>query len=385
MSHSPAGWYPDADGVMRYWDGLAWTEPPTPRPHGGSRGGTTVPVPQGTAHTTQMATQMATTQMATTQMATTQMPTTQVVTAAPVARMGPSASDLAAQARAGAVADDALTFASRPHDDREWFQRKRFLVPGGLAVLLVVGLLLTGGDDPTPAASPVAAPASSGPAAEPTEDPTPSEVPTVGASTPNEGPSDDPTEGMGETSPFLTYNEAFGTFSKFTKKGRGDGVVRLPSGVSAALVRVTHEGDSNFGIQVLDENNQPTADLLVNVVGSYRGTTAYGFSDFGAAPAKLRILADGAWSVTLSPIASAPKFDGSASGTGDRVFRYDGDPATVKIRHDGEANFSVLQIGQGYPDLLVNEVGEYEGTVPLSAGPSVLTLKADGDWSVKKD
>lgn len=382
MSHSPAGWYPDADGVMRYWDGLAWTEPPMPQSQGSSRAGTTIPVPQGMAHTTQM----PTTQMSTTQMPTTQMPTTQVATAAPVFRRGPSAADLAAQARAGAVADEGtLTFTSGARDGREWFQRKRFLVPGGLAALLVVGLLLTGGDDPTPSASPVAASASSAPAAEPTDDPTPSEVPTVGASTPTDEPTDEATEGGEETSPFVTYNEAFGTFSKFSKKGRGDGVVRLPSGVSAALVRVTHDGESNFGVQVLDENNQPTADLLVNVVGSYRGTTAYGFNDFGAAPAKLRILADGAWSVTISPIASAPKFDGSASGTGDRVFRYDGDPASVKIRHRGEANFSVLQIGQGYPDLLVNEVGEYDGTVPLSAGPSVLTIKADGDWSIRKD
>ena len=31
--------------------------------------------------------------------------------------------------------------------------------------------------------------------------------------------------------------------------------------------------------------------------------------------------------------------------------------------------------------LLVNEIGAYTGTVPLSAGPSVITVSADGNWT----
>ena len=32
--------------------------------------------------------------------------------------------------------------------------------------------------------------------------------------------------------------------------------------------------------------------------------------------------------------------------------------------------------------LLVNEIGAYSGTVPLSAGPSILTVTADGAWTL---
>lgn len=32
MSETPAGWYPQADGTQRYWDGNAWTEHIAPGP-----------------------------------------------------------------------------------------------------------------------------------------------------------------------------------------------------------------------------------------------------------------------------------------------------------------------------------------------------------------
>jgi hypothetical protein len=32
--------------------------------------------------------------------------------------------------------------------------------------------------------------------------------------------------------------------------------------------------------------------------------------------------------------------------------------------------------------LLVNEIGAYTGTVPLSSGPSVISVSADGNWTL---
>lgn len=43
---TPAGWYPDAGGTPRYWDGQAWTAhtaPPGPGIGGDSRTGSTGP------------------------------------------------------------------------------------------------------------------------------------------------------------------------------------------------------------------------------------------------------------------------------------------------------------------------------------------------------
>jgi hypothetical protein len=36
------------------------------------------------------------------------------------------------------------------------------------------------------------------------------------------------------------------------------------------------------------------------------------------------------------------------------------------------------------PNLMVNEIGSYQGTVPAVAGPSVVTVTADGRWSIKE-
>jgi hypothetical protein len=33
------------------------------------------------------------------------------------------------------------------------------------------------------------------------------------------------------------------------------------------------------------------------------------------------------------------------------------------------------------PNLAVNEIGDYSGTVPFDAGPSVIQIGADGKWT----
>ncbi|WP_198417239.1 hypothetical protein [Cryobacterium sp. TMT1-2-1] len=35
--------------------------------------------------------------------------------------------------------------------------------------------------------------------------------------------------------------------------------------------------------------------------------------------------------------------------------------------------------------LLINEIGAYSGTVPLSSGPSVIVVNADGPWTLKAE
>jgi hypothetical protein len=150
------------------------------------------------------------------------------------------------------------------------------------------------------------------------------------------------------------------------------------------LVTFTHKGSSNVAIEVLDNSNQPTGDLLVNDIGRYSGTSAFGLSSLGAEPTKLKITADGSWTLKVKPIVAAPKLAAKASGTGDQVFRYDGDAMDVAITHRGQSNFAVDQVGGDFPNLAVNEIGKYSGTVPLNEGPSVITITADGKWTLKR-
>lgn len=69
----------------------------------------------------------------------------------------------------------------------------------------------------------------------------------------------------------------------------------------------------------------------------------------------------------------------------------DGQPAVVTLSHRGESNFSVWSLDRDLEqlDLLVNQIGDYEGTVLLSRGYSFsptsakhLEIDADGAWTI---
>ncbi|WP_104126709.1 TM2 domain-containing protein [Cryobacterium sp. Y57] len=176
-------------------------------------------------------------------------------------------------------------------------------------------------------------------------------------------------------------DDAFGTFAVITQTGAGDNLITLPAGATAGIVAATHDGTRNFSISVLDANNASTGQLLVNTIGAYSGTTEYGFSSFGE-DTTLQITADGNWSLTIAPISTAPAL--VASGAGDGVYLFDGSAGKLTATHDGSRNFSIVEetdeaFNMG---LLVNEIGAYSGTVPLSSGPSAIVVSADGNWTL---
>lgn len=178
------------------------------------------------------------------------------------------------------------------------------------------------------------------------------------------------------------YADNFGMFDTLTKKGKGDGIIKLPAGAAYGVVTAVHKGSSNFSLSVLDDGNQPTGDLLVNAIGNYKGTTAYGFSALGNTGVKLQVTADGSWSVKVAPISSAPSLTLPTEGTGDKVFLYGGAAADWNVVHKGKSNFALIQHSEDImPNLAVNEIGNYKGQVPMSAGPSVVIVSADGAWS----
>jgi hypothetical protein len=169
---------------------------------------------------------------------------------------------------------------------------------------------------------------------------------------------------------------AFGTFTPIPYSGKGDSVVRLPDGIEAALVTARHKGSSNFAIQTLDDQNGGV-ELLVNEIGKYSGTTLYSESS----PKKLKITANGSWSIQVAPVSSAATMGVTAQGSGDTVLLYDGPAADLSITHKGKSNFAVKMISADDSDLLVNEIGDYSGVVPVSEGPAVVIITADGSWS----
>ncbi|QEW01237.1 TM2 domain-containing protein [Microbacterium caowuchunii] len=176
-------------------------------------------------------------------------------------------------------------------------------------------------------------------------------------------------------------NEEWGVFDTETHTGTGDGLITLPEGAAGGLVTAAHNGSRNFALSVLDAGNSSTGELLVNTIGSYTGSTAWGINALGDGT-RIQVTADGEWTITIAPMGTAPTL--ASNGAGDAVFLYDGGAAALTTTHDGARNFVVIEetadlfnIG-----LLVNEIGAYSGTVPISAGPSVLAVTADGNWTL---
>lgn len=268
-------------------------------------------------------------------------------------------------------------YAALPTNKQKKPLLKRWWVWVGTAVVvLAVVTSIAGGGKPSPstAASQVGATADTGTSSEPTE-------PATSEETPEDG-SPSQAQASPEDSARSAMDDQFGSFEPLTKSGSGSSVVKLPKDAKAGMVTATHKGTSNFAVMALDSSNQATGDLLVNTIGRYSGTTAYGLSSMGDA-VKLKIEANGSWTIKIVPLSKAPILSVPVSASGDKVFIYAGEAADWKITHKGRSNFAVIQYTDMFPNLMVNEIGNYSGTVPANAGPNVITIGADGAWSFK--
>jgi hypothetical protein len=169
-----------------------------------------------------------------------------------------------------------------------------------------------------------------------------------------------------------------------SKTGHSDAVIRLPSGAKAGIATMTFKGSGNFAVTVLDATNQSTGDLLANEIGSFSGTAAFGLQPLGAEPAKIKVEGQGAWSIHISPVSTAPEITFPAAKKGPGVHLYVGDASDWALTHKGSSNFAVqTTTTDGSNDLLVNEIGNYSGTVAASPGPVLISVTADGSWSIK--
>ncbi|MFC7404392.1 TM2 domain-containing protein [Georgenia alba] len=253
--------------------------------------------------------------------------------------------------------------------DRSWFARHKILTAlGVIVVIIVIASIATQGGSPEAPSGEEPTDAGQG-EADQGQQPNDDEGETEEQAPENEGPAD----------PFA---DLYPGFDEVSESGSGDAVVAVPA--SVAMVTATHDGSGNFSITVIDEANQPTGDLLVNTIGSYSGTTAYGLNQLGE-PASIQVTADGAWTLDFAPMSTAPELTLPAESEGDSVFRYTGDAGTWAVSHSGQSNFTVTEYPELIPSLLVNEIGNYSGSVPAVAGPAIVTITADGTWSIQPE
>jgi hypothetical protein len=162
--------------------------------------------------------------------------------------------------------------------------------------------------------------------------------------------------------------------------GTGDDVVAItkPSN-GAAIVHATYSAGSNFIVTGLDDNNQQT-DVLINEIGAYDGSVPLDFRDTNTT--RLEVKASGPWHIEVRDPRSAQPFDSAVQGHGDNVLLYTGKAGIAAISHNGQSNFVVDEYTKSGENLLVNEIGVYNGRVPFARGRSAIAIKADGDWSI---
>ncbi len=266
--------------------------------------------------------------------------------------------------------------------------------PGGStpvagAVTFVVTVRPTGTDVPTLEPWPTPSPMRTN---EPTSRPPPTQIPTF---TPR--PLERPTSTLAPEStrgpaniPAPTRPPApaataapIAPAPKTTFSGTGDNVVSLDKADGPALLRIVNSGARNFVVWTYDASGNKV-DLLVNVIGPYRGVVLVDKDSYEPPAKRLVIKSDGAWQIDLLPLSQANRLavPGALGGSGDDVVALAGGrPDLLKISHEGQRNFVIWSYGGG-TDLLVNVIGAYSGTKPLNSSTSLLTIHADGKWSL---
>ena len=266
-----------------------------------------------------------------------------------------------------------------------------------LAVLAVIIVIVVANNnspapsptDTKPTVQPTPSPTGTN-TATPTVTPTPSPTPTVtptptaspsGSAGPSPTPSPTPT-----VDPAVAWaTSLYGTFAPLTSSGTGHSHVAVPKGIKGALLTVTNNGadDQDFRVEVYNQFGKPMS-TLVDVVGDYQGTVAYGLtSQVGATPTTILITSSGNWTIEFAPVASASMDLGQ--GNSSDVFLYDGESGPLTVQSLASGAFTLTSYSGSNPtaNILTTQTGWWTGQVNIPAGPLVLVVGSDGAWNIQ--
>lgn len=230
------------------------------------------------------------------------------------------------------------------------------------------------------------------PTATPTKTPTPTVTPTATpTATPTKSPSPTPSPTV---TPVATWaDKTYGTFSPVSRLNQGGtAIVDFGNNITAGLVKIdtTNLGNYDFTVEVLATDNSTVIDTLVIAADSYSGTTAFGLvATAGQTPGALKITTNNAvsWSVLISPVSSAPQgpLSSPSDTQDDTVYLYGGAASTLHAQtFTPNQGIVVTQFfgPKTAASTLVNSPTMVDQNGPISAGPSVVTIKANGSWNV---
>ncbi len=287
---------------------------------------------------------------------------------------------------------------STPSNPTRSASKLPWIIVSVLAAVIVIALVTfvavangTPKPDPTNSGIPTVTPTPH-PTATPTKTPTPTVTPTA-TPTPTKTASPTPTPSPTVVPVTAWADKTYGTFTPVSRTNQtGTKVVDFGNNITAGVVKIdsTNLNDVPFLVEVLATDNVSVIDTIVTSPGTYNGTVAFGLAGYGnntAGALKITTANEVTWSVLISPVSTAPQGPLSApsSTSGDVVYLYAGAAATLHAQtFVPDQGIVVTQFfGPTTPALtLVNSPTMVDQRGPISAGPSVVTIEADGSWNV---
>lgn len=194
------------------------------------------------------------------------------------------------------------------------------------------------------------------------------------------------------TPPPDTRPASFGPeFPVYIRRGHGNDVltVDVPLPAGPVLVEAWHQGDGYFCVYTLDKRNKDDELLFNSTLTDFRGRAPV--QHRGDRPLRLHVEGDNDWTVVVQPMSAARELAPGTQGYGPEVLTYSGPVADLDVHFAGDEDdggcFTVYTAPPGNVhddkrDLLVNEVGPLRQTAPLTEGPMILILDADGPWTL---
>ena len=168
-------------------------------------------------------------------------------------------------------------------------------------------------------------------------------------------------------------------FDEQTVSGSGDDVVTIPTSFPCVM-DITNSGSSNFAVWTLDSSGN-SVDLLINEIGSYDGTVTDYLHYTNAS--SLEVKSSGSWTITFRPLSSIEPATNGGTYSGDGVVLIDESSISkVHFSNSGSSNFVVHAIGTKTAKLLVNEIGDYDGTVVWNNPQAFFIVNSSGDWTI---
>lgn len=164
-----------------------------------------------------------------------------------------------------------------------------------------------------------------------------------------------------------------------TGKGAGGFKTSWPAGTAGYLTFDCPRCSDNVIVESDGDDS-----LLVNGIGHYHGTSWFNVSP-GKPASAFVVRADGAWTATLADrrslqVAEAGK---TVTGKGNTVLALPAGVTKLAVTAGTKGNFAVEVTGATYPypDLAVNQIGNYSGTINVRS-PAVLQISDDDSWTL---